>query len=303
MAPCLNLAAVAVSVAACGSFGWSWIQEREKLIRELRERLQKHEGMACRRPLGPIKENESTSEGRPIQEENLEAALLSVDGLKKRFLTWPPSDAETLIRLADLLLAGTGGGMWVVIDRKLKDTIPFSLQDDGKLYRCFATEVGRNGVVTKTARFAAIVRALCKHTKSDRWERHELELLAAELGHSSLEAASAAHIQALLEPEPQPKDGAVLISFSGTVLSAAARIRASPPKGLGRQLLRADGTRAGTKHASATDAAQYLCHLDAAQYLCQVGASGVIFTRSDEGSVHVFFPRKSSVAEVYKVVR
>lgn len=222
----------------------------------------------------------------------MEAKDIDFDDLMRRFSERPPQDRETLSKLAKTLSAETGGGIWVVMDKTFKDSIDFNYLDDGRLYNCFVKELDKRGVVNNTDRFAIMIRAVCKHTETDRWVRADLEQLAEKLGHDSLEAASAAHILNLIQPSPQPKDGAILISLGGSVLAAAARLRASSPKGLGRQMVRADGTRVGTKHAGALGAAQWLGH---------VGASGVVFTRSEDGSLHAFLPQASGVPEVFKV--
>lgn len=87
----------------------------------------------------------------------------------------------------------------------------------------------------------------------------------------------------LIEPMPQPKDGAIILSSHGSVLAAAAHLKWVAPPGQGLQLLRADGTRAGTRHAAA---------LATAQFLGREKILGIVMVRSDQGAVHVFVPQE-----------
>lgn len=76
----------------------------------------------------------------------------------------------------------------------------------------------------------------------------------------------------------QPKDGAFVLSRSGTVLAAAAHLKFLPQH---YQLCKANGMHFGTRHAAALATAEWmrLKHVD-----------GTVFVRSDAGEVHVMLP-------------
>ena len=73
-------------------------------------------------------------------------------------------------------------------------------------------------------------------------------------------------------------DGAFVLSHSGTVLAAAAKLDFDSQH---YQLCKANGMGFGTRHSGA---------LATAEWMRFKNVKGVVFVRSDAGDVHVMFP-------------
>jgi len=83
------------------------------------------------------------------------------------------------------------------------------------------------------------------------------------------------------------KDGAIVLSHSGTVLASAMNLK-YPPKQW--QLVKDGQHVSGTRHAGALGFAEHLSGIT------DNSLAGVVFVRSDAGGVHTFLPLKTPVA-------
>ncbi|XP_044173981.1 uncharacterized protein LOC122957725 [Acropora millepora] len=169
-----------------------------------------------------------------------------------------------------------GGVVFVVLDKKYKDDLQLLSLDETvltQLCRHKAKEVDN-------PLFKDLLDAFCTHTESDRWELSLLEKLALKCANRSLEMSPT-----LAKLENQPKDGAFVLSCSGTILAAAAQLKFVPQH---YQLCKADGISFGTRHAAA---------LATAEWMRLKGIDGVVFVRSSEGELHVMLPHGQTLSE------
>ena len=178
---------------------------------------------------------------------------------------------SNLIRVTNLLTSTTlhGGVVFVVLDKKHKNDLQILSLDNGlltKLCRCHAKSVHK-------PLFMHLLHSFCIHSETDRWERSLLEQLARNFSDRSQKMSE--EFSAL---EMQPKDGAFVLSCSGTVLAAAAHLKFVPQH---YKLCKPDGTCFGTRHAAA---------LATAEWMRMKGVNGNVFVRSDAGGVHVILP-------------
>ena len=185
---------------------------------------------------------------------------------------------STLNMVLNLLTSPSlgGGVVFVVLDKEYKDDLQLLSLDETvltQLCRCKAKKVNN-------PLFKDLLDAFCTHTESDRWELSLLEKLTAKCGDRSLEMSPT-----LAKLENQPKDGAFVLSCSGTVLAAAAQLKFVLQH---YQLCKADGTCFGTRHAAA---------LATAEWMRLEGVDGVVFVRSSEGELHVMLPHGQTLSE------
>lgn len=188
---------------------------------------------------------------------------------------------STLIRVANLLTNTTlhGGVVFVVLDKKYKNDLQILSLDNGlltQLCQCLAKSVHE-------PLFMPLLHSICIHSDTDRWEQPLLEQLSRNFSDRSPEMLK--EFSAL---EMQPKDGAFVLSCSGTVLAAAAHLKFVP---LHYKLCKPDGTCFGTRHAAA---------LATAEWMRMKGVNGNVFVRSDAGGVHVILPHGQTSSEIQK---
>mmetsp|Transcript_55066 Transcript_55066/g.103298 ORF Transcript_55066/g.103298 Transcript_55066/m.103298 type:complete len:509 (-) Transcript_55066:116-1642(-) len=216
--------------------------------------------------------------------KNVQASHVTMEELREKFrkCTTGRQDAEqmraTLTDVADLLSQGVGGMIVAVINADiLASPLKFHYLDGG-----LHTETMRD--ICKTIgeqQFSDFLYLLTAHNESDRWEDHELVALTEKIP----KAADYSH--KLIN---QPKDGGIVVSHHGTVKGAAMHIKYPSSK---LQLVKSNGTAAGTRHASALGFAEYLCRkVDENMY------PGVVFARSDGGGAHAFIPEECGVPTV-----
>ena len=178
---------------------------------------------------------------------------------------------STLIRVTNLLTSTTlhGGVVFVVIDKKQKNDLQISSLDNGLL-----TQLCQRGAKSvHEPLFKDLLHSFCTHSETDRWEQSLLEQLARRFRDKSPEMLK--ECSAL---KMQPKDGAFVLSCSGTVLAAAAQLKFVPQY---YKLCKPDGACFGTRHAAA---------LATAEWMRMKGVNGTVFVRSDAGGVHVILP-------------
>jgi hypothetical protein len=204
-----------------------------------------------------------------------------VVSLLKGHLAGAPRDkdfAHTLETTVKLIQAGVGGTMIVVLAEEClsKREFDFACLDDGHLQDCF--EGAAPNIHTHRLQFEEILTLFTAHGETDRWEQHELEALVKELP---------AVAEKVAKMRGRAKDGAIVLSQSGTVLASAMNLK-YPPKHW--QLVK-DGQRvSGTRHAGVLGFAEYLSGI------MDNSLAGVVFVRSDAGGVHTFLPLKTPVA-------
>ena len=126
-----------------------------------------------------------------------------------------------------------------------------------------------------------LLHSFCTHSETDHWEQSLLEQLARNFGDRSPEM-----LKEFAALRMQPKDGAFVLSCSGTVLAAAAHLKFVPQH---YQLCKADGTQFGTRHAAA---------LATAEWMRLKGVNGTVFVRSDVSGVHVIMPHGQTLSEI-----
>ena len=186
---------------------------------------------------------------------------------------------STLIRVTNLLTSTTlhGGVVFVVLDKKRKNDLQILSLDNGlltQLCQCQAKSVHE-------PLFMDLLHSFCTRSETDRWEQSLLKQLARNFGDKSPEMLK--EFSAL---EMQPKDGAFVLSCSGTVLAAAAHLKFIPQH---YKLCKPDGTCFGTRHAAA---------LATAEWMRMKGVNGNVFVRSDAGGVHVILPHGQTSSEI-----
>ena len=128
---------------------------------------------------------------------------------------------STLNRVVNLLTSTSvhGGVVFVVLDKKHKDDLQILSLDNGfltQLCRCQAKSVHK-------PLFMHLLHSFCTHSETDRWEQSLLEQLARNFGDRSPEM-----LKEFAALRMQPKDGAFVLSCSGTVLAAAAHLKFVP---------------------------------------------------------------------------
>lgn len=127
--------------------------------------------------------------------------------------------------------------------------------------------------------FEVMFDALTSHSDTDRWSRDELNNLSRRIPKIQ------SHIDSLLN---QPKDGALLLSHTGSVKLAAVHVGYASDT---LCLQKIDGKSTGTRHASSLGFAEWIgTHLP---------NQGVIMVRSDAGGAHAFLPH-SCIPEAFE---
>ena len=169
-----------------------------------------------------------------------------------------------------------GGAVFVIVDKEHKNDLQLLSLDNDCLHKLCQIKANR----ANTPFFPHLLHAFCTPNTSDRWEQSLLENLAANSGDSSLKT-----LPELAALKMQPKDGAFVLSHSGTVLAAAVQLKFLPQH---YQLCKADGKRFGTRHAAALATAEWmrLKHVD-----------GIVFVRSEEGEVQIMLPHGQTLSE------
>ena len=169
-----------------------------------------------------------------------------------------------------------GGAVFVIADKGHKNDLQLLSLDNDCLHKLCQIKANR----ANTPFFPHLLHAFCTPNTSDRWEQSLLEDLAANSGDSSLKT-----LPELAALKMQPKDGAFVLSHSGTVLAAAVQLKFLPQH---YQLCKADGKRFGTRHAAALATAEWmrLKHVD-----------GIVFVRSEEGEVQIMLPHGQTLSE------
>ncbi|RMX43894.1 hypothetical protein pdam_00011303 [Pocillopora damicornis] len=201
--------------------------------------------------------------------EVIQAEPVKLGGLRDAFSTVASGSNgyhTTLTTVLDLLRGPEvhGGAIFVIVDKEHKNDLKISTLDNDYLNQFCRLNTER----VNNKLFQHLLHAFCTPSKSDRWEQSLLDNLATQCGMSSELAAL----------EMQPKDGAFVLSHSGTVLAAAAKLEFLPQH---YQLCKANGMRFGTRHSAA---------LATAEWMRFKNAKGIVFVRSDAGDVHVMFP-------------
>ena len=169
-----------------------------------------------------------------------------------------------------------GGAVFVIVDKEHKNDLQLLSLDNDCLNNLCQIKANR----ANTPFFPHLLHAFCTPNTSDRWEQSLLEDLAANSGDSSLKT-----LPEFAALKMQPKDGAFVLSHSGTVLAAAAQLKFLPQH---YQLCKADGKRFGTRHAAALATAEWmrLKHVD-----------GIVFVRSEAGEVQIMLPHGQTLSE------
>ena len=169
-----------------------------------------------------------------------------------------------------------GGAVFVIVDKEHKNDLQLLSLDNDCLHQLCQKKANR----ANTPFFPHLLHAFCTPNTSDRWEQSLLEDLAANSGDSSLKT-----LPELAALKMQPKDGAFVLSHSGTVLAAAVQLKFLPQH---YQLCKADGKRFGTRHAAALATAEWmrLKHVD-----------GIVFVRSEAGEVQIMLPHGQTLSE------
>lgn len=169
-----------------------------------------------------------------------------------------------------------GGAIFVVVDKGHKNDVKITTLDKDCLNQVCQMKTRK----VDNPFFPHLLHAFCTPNESDRWEELLLDDLAAHCGESLLEMSS--ELAAL---KMQPKDGAFVLSHSGTVLAAAAQLEFIPQH---YQLCKANGIRFGTRHSAA---------LATAEWMRLKNVDGVVFVRSDAGDVHVMLPHGKTLCK------
>ena len=169
-----------------------------------------------------------------------------------------------------------GGAMFVIVDKEHKNDLQLLSLDNDCLHKLCQIKANR----VHNPFFPHLLHAFCTPNTSDRWEQSLLEDLAANSGDSSLKT-----LPEFAALKMQPKDGAFVLSHSGTVLAATAQLKFLPQH---YQLCKADGKRFGTRHAAALATAEWmrLKHVD-----------GLVFVRREAGEVRIMLPNGQTLSE------
>lgn len=200
----------------------------------------------------------------PVKLEDLGHVFSTIASGKEKYCT-------TLNTALNLLTSPNlhGGAVFVIVEKEHKNDLQLLSLDNDCLHKLCQIKAKR----ANTPFFPHLLHAFCTPNTSDRWEQSLLEDLAANSGDSSLKT-----LPELAALKMQPKDGAFVLSHSGTVLAAAAQLKFLPQH---YQLCKADGKCFGTRHAAALATAEWmrLKHVD-----------GIVFVRSEAGEVQIMLP-------------
>ena len=214
--------------------------------------------------------NKFTSGSKPKKDpEVIQAEPVKLGGLRDAFSTVASGSNgyhTTLTTVLDLLRGPEvhGGAIFVIVDKEHKNDLEILISDNNCLYKFCRM----NTVRVTNKLFQHLLCAFCTPGESDKWEQSLLDKLATQFGMSS-------ELKAL---KGQPMDGAFVLSHSGTVLAAAAKLDFDSQH---YQLCKANGMGFGTRHSGA---------LATAEWMRSKNVKGVVFVRSDAGDVHVMFP-------------
>ena len=207
----------------------------------------------------------------PVKLEDLGHVFSTIASGKQEYRT-------TLNTALNLLTSPNlhGGAVIVIVDKEYKNDLQLLSLDNDCLHKLCQIKANR----ANTPFFPHLLHAFCTPNKSDRWEQSLLEDLAANSGDSSLKK-----LPEFAALKMQPKDGAFVLSHSGTVLAAAAQLKFLPQH---YQLCKTDGKRFGTRHAAALATAEWmrLKHVD-----------GIVFVRSEVGEVQIMLPHGQTLSE------
>jgi len=185
----------------------------------------------------------------------------------------------TVFNLREMITKGVGGAIIVIMHDDIFKMNDLQLEPlDGNAFFRVMKKFASNCNKHKKD-FKRLLDALTAHTDSDRWEPQDLEGLSNDI------PGSAPHVGTLLN---QPKDGALLLSHTGELKGASLHIKYKSPSLV---LKKADGTSAGTRHASSLGMAEWLGKL-------LLRFPGIIFTRSDGGGAHAFLPMPNQAPKV-----
>lgn len=179
----------------------------------------------------------------------------------------------TLKACLDLLMSGEGGLILIVLDKGIDGMLQYKFIDEGRLLNCFRRFACN--IHSHSREFCKLVGEFSHHGTSDRWTHQELQTLATSFRREQLE---------LSKLKGYPKDGAIILSHSGTVLAAAVHLLHTSSKW---ELVRSNGNRTGTRHGST---------LATTEVLTGIHKCAVSFVRSDDGGMHVFLPPRGSQA-------
>ena len=169
-----------------------------------------------------------------------------------------------------------GGAVFVIVDKEHKNDLQLLSLDNDCLHQLCQKKANR----ANTPFFPHLLNAFCTPNTSDRWEQSLLEDLAANSGDSSLKT-----LPEFAALKMQPKDGAFVLSHSGTVLAAAVQLKFLPQH---YQLCKTDGKRYGTRHAAA---------LATAEWMRLKHVNGTVFVRSEAGGVQIMLPHGQTLSE------
>ena len=207
----------------------------------------------------------------PVKLEDLGKVFSTIASGKEKYRT-------TLNTALNLLTSPNlhGGAVFVIVDKEHKNDLQLLSLDNDCLTNLCQIKANR----ANTPFFPHLLHAFCTPNTSDRWEQSLLEDLAANSGDSSLKT-----LPEFAALKMQPKDGAFVLSHSGTVLAAAAQLKFLPQH---YQLCKADGKRFGTRHAAALATAEWmrLKHVD-----------GIVFVRSEAGEVQIMLPHGQTLSK------
>lgn len=207
----------------------------------------------------------------PVELEDLRDVFLNIASGRDGYHT-------TMTTVLNILTSPSlsGGAIFVIVDKKHKNDLKISTLDNDCLNQFCQMEAKR----VDNPFFPHLLHAYCTPSTSDRWEQSLLDDFAAHCEKSLLEMSS--ELSAL---KMQPKDGAFVLSHSGTVLAAAAKLEFLPQH---YQLCKANGMRFGTRHSAA---------LATAEWMRFKNVDGLVFVRSDAGDVHVMFPHGKTLCK------
>jgi hypothetical protein len=203
-----------------------------------------------------------------------------------------PEYRETLHKVVDMLSAGCGGCVIIVLHDNLisrhgneRERLRLTPLDTG-IHTVFFRHVAKN-IRQGTEDFDFLLEWLSAHNESDRWEPHELEKLRENFGH--IEDAP----DMITKLEGQPKDGAILMNHEGTVKGAALYMKYPSDKlQLMKRTAKGGLSAAGTRHNSTLGMAEWLGY-EGVPKQCP----GVLFVRSDGGGAKAFFPQPRTKAK------
>eukprot|EP00931_Biecheleriopsis_adriatica_P020434 TRINITY_DN13661_c0_g1_i1.p1 TRINITY_DN13661_c0_g1~~TRINITY_DN13661_c0_g1_i1.p1 ORF type:complete len:726 (+),score=144.48 TRINITY_DN13661_c0_g1_i1:347-2524(+) len=188
----------------------------------------------------------------------------------------------------DALMSEPGGAI-VVVGQKAGlrsldgDGLVFEELDGGRFLQVLRRFSGH--ILKHMERFKALMRAFQRHTNSDKWETGLLKELGDDL---ALEANDSSVPRALDKLNGQPKDGAIVLGLEGTVLAAVVKLCHNGSF----RLVKENGKGAGTKHAAG---------LGVAEWMGRRGFLGVVFVKSDSGTVSVMLPCGLEAPQVLQV--